>query len=476
MKYQFKDDFKIGATGAAWQMEGEFDKQESQKHFPHLMYNAYPERWHNGIGPARASEFYLHYKEDIKMFKECGVKQYRFNIDWSRFIDDYEKVTINEKAAKYYDDVIDKLIEEGIEPVICLEHWELPAYYYEKYDGYASKEVVNFYVKYAEKVFERYREKVKCWFTFNEPIVIPQLCFMDGFWWPYVTDAKRGMQWVHGKILSTALVIKKFREMKMGGKIGVILNPGLIYARTEENQADVRAKEIADSFYWGAFMDTAIKGEYPKLLLETLEKENIMFDTNKEELEVIKSNTIDILGLNYYQPMRVKAPEAQWNEAAPFNFKKYYSDWDMPGKRMNPYRGWEIYPKALYDVAMRIKNEYGNIEWIVAESGMGVEGEEKYKDENGIIQDDYRIEYLKEHLAWLNKSIEDGANCKGYWIFASLDNCSPLNAFKNRYGLIEVDLNEDRKRRIKKSGRWYKQTSDANSFEYKDITKDTRGL
>lgn len=468
MKYSFPKEFKIGATGAAWQMEGETGKKPHQKHFPHLMYNAYPERWHNGVGPDIASDFYYRYKEDIKLFKQVGINQYRFNIDWSRFIDDYETGTVNEEAAAYYDDVISSMIAEGVEPVICLEHWELPAYCYEKYDGYASRRVIDMYVKYAEEVFNRYGDKVNLWFTFNEPIVIPQLCFMDGSWWPYVKDTKRAMQWIHGKILASAMVMMKFREMGVGGKIGIILNPAIVYPRSKDNTEDVKAAEFAEAFYWGAFVDTAVKGRYPELLMSVLEKENCLFDYTEEELEIIKNNTVDILGLNYYQPMRVKAAEHNDTET-PFHPAKYFSYWDMPGKRMNPYRGWEIYPKSLYDMAMKMKNEYGNIEWIVSESGMGVEGEAKYKDDYSVIQDNYRIDFIKEHLAWLSKAVEEGANCKGYWLFASLDNCSPVNAFKNRYGLIEVDLDNHRRRRIKKSGYWYKILADSNAFDFIDI-------
>lgn len=469
MLYTFPDDFKIGATGAAWQMEGETGKKPHQHHFPHLMYNAHPERWHNGVGPTIASDFYRNYKEDVKLFREVGIRQYRFNIDWSRFIADYETGEVDEDGAAYYDDVVNRLIAEGIEPVLCLEHWELPATLYEKYDGYASRRVVDLYVRYAREVFRRFSPRVKLFFCFNEPIVIPQLCFMDGFWWPYVSDTRRAMQWIHGKILATALTVKAFREMGIPGKIGTILNPALVTPRTEFNPQDVRAAEVADAFYWGAFMDTAIKGEYPRLLLDILKKEGCLFDHSGEDLKTIRENTIDILGFNYYQPMRVKAQEFAWNPETPFHPSKYFANWDMPGRRMNPYRGWEINPPSLYEAAMRIKREYGNIEWVVAESGMGVENESRFRGPDGVIDDSYRIDYLQEHLAWLSKAIADGANCKGYWIFASLDNCSPLNAFKNRYGLIEVDIADNCRRTIKKSGRWYKQAADANQFEYKEV-------
>ena len=118
---------------------------------------------------------------------------------------------------------------------------------------------------------------------------------------------------------------------------------------------------------------------------------------------------------------------------------------------------------------MVLKNEYGNVKWLVSESGMGVQNEDGYRDESGTIQDDYRIEFIAEHLAWLSKAVKDGCNCHGYWLFASIDNCSPYNAFKNRYGLVEVDINDGFKRRLKKSAAFYKAASDTNSFEFKEI-------
>lgn len=471
MKYNVPQGFKFGANLPAWQVEGSHNKLEGHQHFPDLMYNAFPERWHNGIGPNRASEHYQNYEQDIKMLAETGCQQVRFNPDWSRFIEDFETNKVNEEEATHYLKVIECYIENGIEPILCLEHWELPAYYYEKYDGYASRVTIDHFVAYAKEIFTRYGHLINQFYTFNEPIVIPQLCFMDGFWWPYVSDTKRGLEWVHGKILASAKVIKLYREMGLKGKIGIIINPALIYERSKENPEDIKAKEVADSFYWGAFMDTAIKGEYPKLFIKTLKSNNVMFTYTEEELDIIKNNKIDILGLNYYQPLRVKGQDFEWNDEK-FHFKKYFSEWDMPGKRMNHHRGWEIYPKALYDVAMRIKEDYGNIEWIVAESGMGVQNEDQFRDEEGFINDDYRIDYLKEHLAWLFKAIDEGSNCVGYWIFAGIDNCSPLNSFKNRYGLIEVNLEQDRKRIIKKSGRFYKDTVNNQSFDYEDINKN----
>lgn len=469
MKYTFPEGFRLGATGAGWQMEGEKDKRPDQKHFPHLMWENDRDAWYLGLGPDVASDFYSRFREDIPLFRQAGILQYRFNIDWSRFLDDYENVVVNEKAAQYYSDVIDCLMDSGIEPILCLEHWELPAVLYEKYDGYASRHVQDLYVRYAAEAFRRYGDRVKTWFCFNEPMVIPELCFLNGSWWPHEHNPRRAYQWIHGKVMCTARTVEQFHRMIPDGKIGTILNSPYIVPRDASDPADARAAEIADAFFWRPFTDTAILGRYPQLYLDILKKEGLMFDLTAEDERIIAENTIDILGMNYYQPMRVKAKESVWDDSKPFHPSKYYDDYDMPGKRMNPYRGWEIYPKSLYDIGMRIKNEYGNIDWVVSESGMGVQNEQQYKDENGVIQDDYRIAFIAEHLAWLSKCVADGSNCHGYWLFASLDNCSPYNTFKNRYGLLEVDRAQGLDRRLKKSAAWYRAAAESNCFEFEEI-------
>nr|WP_176091535.1 glycoside hydrolase family 1 protein [Clostridium felsineum] len=471
MEYKLPQNFILGAATSAWQAEGWTDKN-GRDNFVDMMYKAAPERWNNGIGPTIADDFYNKWSEDIDLMKKTGLSAIRISIDWSRFIDNYENATINEKGAQFYDNVIDKLNNIGIMPMICLEHWELPKVLYDKYGGYDSLKIVDLYVKYAKKVFERYNGKVKYFWTFNEPIVIPQLCFMDGFWYPYKTDTKLAMQWIYGKILANAKVVAAFKEMNITGKIGIILNPSVIYSRSELNENDKKAKEVADLFYWKSFMDPCIKGQFPKELIDLLKKENCMFEYKEEDLAIIKNNTIDILGFNYYQPMRVMGQRFKPAENMSFHPTKYFEEYDMPGKKINPYRGWEIYPKALYDAAMRIKNEYNNIEWMVTESGMGVEGEEKYKNEDGVIQDDYRIDFYKEHLVWLLKAMAEGSNCKGYMVWNWLDNISPVNSLKNRYGLVELDLKNNRKRRIKKSGYWFNKLENEKTFHYKTIDQE----
>lgn len=467
LKIKVPEDFILGAAVSAWQTEGWTDKKDFQDSYLDSWYKNNKNVWHNGFGPTVATDFYNRYKEDIGYMKEIGLTHFRTSINWSRFLIDYENAVVDETYAAYIDNVINELIESGIEPMICLEHYELPAVLLEQYGGWGSKHVVELFVKYAEKVLERYGDRVKHWFTFNEPIVVQTRVYLDAIRWPFEQNTKKWMQWNYNKGLATAKVVRLFKNLglkeKTGAKIGVILNPEAPYARSNAAH-DQKAANIFDLFFNRVFLDPSIKGVYPTELFTLMEKHDITFEHTTEELNLIKENTVDYVGLNLYFPYRIKARSTAWNEETPFHPEYYYEQFELPGKKMNPYRGWEIYPQIMYDTAMRMKNEYGNIEWFIAENGMGVENEKRFKNEENIIQDDYRIEFISEHLKWLIKAVEDGANCTGYMLWAFSDNVSPMNAFKNRYGLVEIDLENNRNRTLKKSAYWYKQVISSREF------------
>ena len=182
----------------------------------------------------------------------------------------------------------------------------------------------------------------------------------------------------------------------------------------------------------------------------------------EEDINLISKNVVDYLGVNYYQPRRVKAKESkvEYDVFMPEIFFDYY---EMPGRKINSYRGWVIYEKGIYDICTNIRKNYGNIPFYISENGMGVEGEEVYINEQGVVEDNYRIEFISEHLKWLHKGIEEGANCKGYHLWTFIDCWSWSNAYKNRYGLVSLDL-ATQKRTIKKSGYWYRELTKNGGF------------
>lgn len=455
MKIKIPENFVLGAASSAWQTEGWVGKKEGQDSFIDSWYKNENFVWHEGYGPAVATNFMEKYQDDIDLMKEIQLTHYRTSINWSRFFTDYEALTVDEDYAQHIDDVIDGLIESDVEPMICLEHYEVPSYLLEKYDGWSSKKVVELYAGYAQIAFERYGDRVKHWFTFNEPIVVQTRCYLDAIRWPHEQNTKKWMLWNYHKALATAKAVKIYHAGDYGGRIGCILNPEMVYPRSSSAE-DVKAAEMYDLFFNRVFFDPMIKGEYSQRLLDLCAEHQIDFDPSKEELDVIKENTVDFLGINQYYPKRIKAPRYQWNQDTPFHPEMYYETFDLPGKKMNNSRGWEIFPQIVYDIAMYLKKNYDEIPWLITENGMGRENEHLYKDEQGQVVDDYRIDFIGQHLRYLLKAVEDGANCEGYMLWAFTDCVSPMNAFKNRYGLVRIELNEKRTRSLKKSAYWYR--------------------
>ncbi|GAB6099954.1 6-phospho-beta-glucosidase GmuD [Halanaerocella petrolearia] len=463
MKYEFPEDFWWGAGSAAIQFEGASDKRG--KTTWDKWYELEPNRFFDGVGPETTCDFYSRYEEDIAMMKELNFNSFRTSISWARlFPEGFGEV--NQEAVNFYNNVIDELIANDIEPVICLFHFDMPMSMMDL-GGWESREVVKHYKNYAQKCFELFGDKVKHWITHNEPIVPIEGGYISDFHYPNVVDFKRGVQAAYNTTISSAEVVNIYKEMRAtgrvrdDGRIGIVLSLTPSYPRSQ-HPADVKAARIADLFYNKSFLDPCVKGAYPQELVNILADRGMVPETKAGDKELLKSGIVEFLGFNYYFPRRVKARENAVNPEAPFTPSHLFDNYDMPGKRMNEHRGWEIYEKGIYDTLINIRDDYGNLPIFISENGMGVEGEEKFRNDEGYINDNYRINFIKDHLKWLHKAIEEGCNVNGYHLWTFMDNWSWMNAFKNRYGLVEVDLEDDLKRRIKKSGYWFKKLAKNN--------------
>ncbi len=268
------ENFILGAAASAWQTEGWSGKKAGQDSWPDAWYQQDRHVWHNGYGPAVATDFINRFSEDVALMKASGLTHYRTSINWSRFLIDYETATVDEEYAAYYDRLIDEMQRQGIELMLCLEHYELPATLLEQYGGWQSKHVVELFIRYVEQVFKRYAGRVTRWFVFNEPIVVQTRVYLDALRWPYEQNTHKWMQWNHHKNLATARVVKLFRAAGYAGRIGTILNPEVTYPRSSAPH-DQKAAHIYDLFYNRVFLDPAIKGEYPAELLALLDKHQI---------------------------------------------------------------------------------------------------------------------------------------------------------------------------------------------------------
>ncbi|GGB42029.1 glycoside hydrolase family 1 protein [Fictibacillus barbaricus] len=459
--YSFPSDFWWGSAASGPQTEGAAKEDGRKPSIWDYWYSKQPECFHGEVGPEHTSNFYHMYKEDIQLMKKTGHNSFRTSIQWSRLIPD-GKGTINEKAVQFYNDVINELIANDIEPIMNLYHFDMPMCMQEK-GGWESREVVDAYVEYAKTCFELFGDRVKYWFTFNEPIVPVEASYLYNLHYPHIVDFKRGAQVAHNTIVAHAKAVAVYKKLNLNGRIGIILNLTPSYPRSKKEE-DVQAAHIADLFFNRSFLDPVTKGVYPAGLIEILKERNLLPAVEEGDLEIIQSNPIDLLGVNYYQPRRVKAKEEQVPPEKPFMPEHLFDPYIKPDRKINPHRGWEICEEVIYDIMINIRDHYDNIPFFISENGMGVEGEEKFRNHEGYIEDDYRIEFIQEHLKWVHKGLQEGANCLGYHLWTFMDNWSWANAYKNRYGLVEVDLNRDFKRTIKKSGQWYKALTDNHGF------------
>lgn len=459
----FPKDFWWGAATSGPQSEGRFQKKHANM-FDHW-YDIEPEVFYDRVGPDMASNFYNSYREDIALMKQTGLNSLRTSIQWTRLIKDLETNEVDPVGVAFYNNVIDEFLSQGIRPIFNLHHFDLPVELYHKYGGWESKKVVDLFVGFAEQCFALFGDRVKDWVTHNEPMVVVDGEYLFQFHYPKLVDGKKAVQVAYNLNLASAKVMAKFREMgqpQAGGRIGTVLNLTPTYAASDA-EADQEAARIAELWNNKMFLDPAIKGEFPVELLELLTKDGVLWQSTADELALIKENTVDFIGVNFYHPNRVKTPDIAPNSVGAWMPDRYYDAYQMPGRRMNIDKGWEIYPKAVYDIAINIRDNYGNLPWFVSENGMGVSREERFMDEKGQILDDYRIDFIKEHLQWLHKGIEEGSNCFGYHLWTPIDCWSWSNAYRNRYGLIANDIHTQIKT-IKKSGEWFKTLAENNGF------------
>ena len=457
----FPDGFLWGAAASGPQTEGFYEKphQSIMDHW----YHECPDDFFSRVGPDVTCDFFHHYREDFALMKEMGFNSYRTSIQWTRLIADLETGEPDSEGAAFYRDVIRAAKENDIELILNLHHFDLPQELLEQYGGWTSRHVVDLYVKYAETAFSLFGNDVSRWVTFNEPMVIAEAGYLYGFHWPkYHNHGKDAVQVIYHLNLASALAVREYRAMNLPGTIGIILNLTPAYPRSDSPE-DLAASAFAEDFCNRFFLMPAVHGVFPEHLIQTLKQDNVLFTANPGDAEILMENTVDFLGLNYYHPRRVKARETALNtdEWMP---DRYFEDYEMPGRRINPYRGWEIFPQAVYDIAMAVKTEYRNIPWYLSENGMGVEAEERFAETDGSIRDDYRIEFYKEHLSMLHRAIQEGSACFGFHAWTATDCWSWNNAFKNRYGFAALDLSTQ-KRTIKKSGTWFRTVSEHNGFD-----------
>lgn len=457
---KFPENFLWGAAASAPQTEGnslEYGKSASTWDF---WYKEHPEIFYKFQGPDSGLNMYQTYKEDCHLMQKNEFNSFRTSISWTRLLPDGE--TINLEAVDFYRSYFKEMLDNNIQPIINLFHFDMPMWLME-IGGWENKKSIDYFAYYAKTAFELFGDIIKKWVTFNEPLVHIECGYLYGYHYPAVVDFKRAIQVGYHTLLAHSTAVKVFREHNYSGQIGLILNLSPCYAKSDR-QEDQEAKEIAELFQIKSFLDPAVFGSVSSNLVSLLKKHDLSpeIDDKKEFLKLIKYAKIDFLGVNYYQPRRVHAPDIE--EASILMPESFYQTYLDTKRNINESRGWEIYPEGIYDIAMMIKNEYLNIPWYISENGIGVTNEVETRLKDFKIEDNYRIIFMEEHLKYLHLSIQEGSNCFGYHLWTFIDCWSWLNGYKNRYGLYGMSLDSSTQRISKSSSEWFKRTIQKNGF------------
>jgi len=460
IKYRFPENFWWGSASSALQTEGESQGAGKGQTTWDYWFATQPWRFHNGVGPDDTSMFFRNWREDIALLKQLNHNSYRTSISWSRLIPEGTG-EVNPQAVAFYNQVIDELIEQDITPFITLFHFDMPMAMQQK-GGWESREVIDAFTRYAQTCFDLFGDRVLHWFTFNEPIVPVEGGYLYDFHYPNVVDFKRAATVAYHTVLAHASAVKAYRDRAWAGEIGIVLNLTPSYPRSQ-HPADGKAANYADLFFNRSFLDPVLRGSYPDELVAVLKEYDQLPACQPGDKALIEEGVIDLLGINYYQPRRVKCRDSAINKEAPFMPEWLFDYYEMPGRKMNPYRGWEIYEPGIYDILTNLRINYGNPRCFISENGMGVENEQRFI-QDGQINDQYRIDFVAGHLQWLHKGITEGSRCLGYHMWTFIDNWSWCNGYKNRYGFIQLDL-ATQQRTIKRSGEWFAAVSANNGFE-----------
>ena len=401
-----------------------------------------------------ATDFYHHYKEDIALMGEMGFKCFRMSISWSRICPD-GRYQVNEEGLAFYDRVFDELHKYGIEPVVTMNHFDMPMYLADHYDGWSGREVIDFFLFYAKTVFTRYKDKVKYWMIFNEINVLSGWCQIGVH-----DNSPRNLYQAHHHIfVASAKAVQLGHEINPENKIGMMVAYTPSYPMTCRPEDVLEAMEFnrQKSFY----MDVQCKGYYPEYKLKEFEREHITIRQEDGDLDTIKAGTVDFIGFSYYMStVSSTDPDVERTEGNQFlGCKNPYlstSDW-----------GWTVDPLGLRIALNQIYDQY-HLPVFVVENGLGAPDE---VEEDGTIHDSYREEYLRNHIRAMKDAVElDGVDLMGYTPWGCIDIVSAgTGEMKKRYGFVYVERYDDGSgdfsRRKKNSFYWYKHVIETNGEE-----------
>jgi len=475
----FPENFLWGGAIAANQAEGAYQADGKGLSVADIL-PVGPDRFENISFDMNANEFYPNheaidfyhrYPEDIALFAELGLKCLRTSIAWSRIFPKGDECEPNEAGLRFYDNLFDELLKNGIEPIITISHFETPLYLIEKYGGWKNRQLIDFYANYAQILFERYKGKVKYWMTFNEinhthtlPLIAAGINVEKEDEWQKLNDMYQAS---HNMFVASAKAVLAAKKIDADNQVGCMLSLSPIYPAT------CSPKDVLESYQLRRrslfYSDVQLRGEYPSYFARIKEENQLQLDIQPDDYTIIAKGTCDYLGFSFYR--------SSLHEAG---MKILGNTGGLLGKK-NPYLeetpwGWPIDPIALRYVCNELTDRYEKPLFIV-ENGIGLHDK---KIANEKIIDEDRMIYLKAHVEQMEEAIKDGCEIIGYTWWGPIDIVSAgTGEMEKRYGFIYVDRKNDGtgtfEREKKSSFDYYQQIIRTNgrNLEYSKFVRES---
>lgn len=458
----FPKDFMWGASTSAYQVEGAWNEDGKG---PSVMDMAkHPE----GTSDFKVcSDHYHHYKEDIALFAEMGFKVYRFSIAWTRV---FPKGTgeVNQKGIDFYNDLINELLAHNIEPVVTMYHFDLPYALQEK-GGWSNRETIDAFENYAKVLFTHFGDRVKYWLTINEQNMMILHGTAIGTVDPSIENPEKELyQQNHHMLLAQAKVMKLCHDMCPNAKIGPAPNITSIYPASSKPE-DVLAAHNWSSIRNWLYLDMAVFGRYNNVAWSYMEEKGYTPTIEDGDMEILKDAKPDFIAFNYYTTATV---EQSMNDASDRNASG--GDQQIVLGEPGVYRGasnphlektefgWEVDPVGFRNTLREIYDRY-NLPLLITENGLGAYDK---LEEGDVVNDDYRIDFLRKHIEQAQLAITDGVQIMGYCPWSAIDLVSTHQGYVKRYGFVYVNRDEfdlkDLRRIKKKSFYWYKKVISTN--------------
>ncbi len=467
---EFPKDFLWGASSSAFQIEGAWD--EDGKGMSVADFNSF-KRSDRQADTKTASDFYHHVEEDIALMAQLGMQIYRFSIAWTRIIPDGDG-EVNEKGIAFYDRVINELLKYNIQPFVTLYHFDLPYALAQKYNGWEDRRCVYAFERYAKVCFEHYGDRVKYWQVINEQNLMirvdERMNITEAD--PYTADRQRAQMDYH-MFLAHALAVKACHEIIPDGKIGPAVSSTCTYPLTNKPE-DVWAARMNDYYKTVYCLDMHYYGKYSGLYMRYLEERNIVPHMEAGDEEILQYGRPDYIALNYYRTLCASYLPA--DEEHPAGMRVYRGnevDFDQYGtcrdeKNVNLQAseyGAQIDPMGLRIVLNDYYSRY-HLPLLITENGLGMADT---LTEDGKIHDDYRIDYLSQHIQACADAIKDGVELVGYSPWSFEDLLSSHQGFRKRYGFVYINREDmdcrDLRRIPKDSYYWYQNVIRTNGKE-----------